>query len=85
MNEDAEPLVYRRSNLMKTICLHAVAATLSLVVLSQCQSNGSSTRIPGYRVLEEKTVTVGTKKFIQRRVVLTEHPLETMVESFEVR
>jgi hypothetical protein len=85
LNEDAEPPVYRRSNLMKTNCLHAVAATMSLVVLSQCQSTNRSPNLPGYRVIEEKTVTIGTKKFIQRRLLVTERPRETMLESSEVQ
>lgn len=71
---------------MKTICLHVVAATLSVVVLCQCQSGefaGSSRK--DYPVIERKTVHSGDKTFVQKRRLVREHPPESILEMVEVR
>lgn len=70
---------------MKTICLHVVAATLSVMALCHCQSSSLASGRGGLRLMESKHVTMGEKRFVQRRYLVTEHPLETQVEMVELR
>jgi|JI10StandDraft_1071094.scaffolds.fasta_scaffold32649_2 hypothetical protein len=71
---------------MKTICQHFVAATLSLVALSQCQSTSlGDTSRKDYRVTHRQTIHDGDKTFVQKRRVISDNPPESILEYVQVR
>ena len=72
---------------MNTARFKLAVAALSAIALSHCSSTSQSgnATTSGYRTLEEKPIMMNGKKYIQRRVVVTEKPLETMTEMVEVK
>ena len=70
---------------MRTICLHLVAATLSVMALCHCQFSSPDSGRGDLKLIESKHVTVGEKRFIQRRYLVSEHPPETHVKLEELR
>ena len=71
---------------MKTICLHFVAATLSLVVLSQCQSSSATDASrKDYPVTDRNVVRDGNKTFVQKRRIVSTNPPESILEWTQVQ
>lgn len=64
------------------ICLQLLASVCCLITLTQCEFPLLADN--NYRTLEEKTVHINGRRYVQERRVVCGNPLETQVISQEI-